>query len=143
MLRHDHWLLIQAASLLSKPYLQILGSRRIPYIVRLVLLFTILTSTTVSLPVLSRSNSEPTSSTCIQNAAASPTAPCGSPPPLWMTAPWRGCSPASSPSGSCTSAPGTWKVWGRRSLKIRHFYPKRRAMRIQTDGRHDILQKCV
>lgn len=52
----------------------------------------------------SRSNSVPTCSTCCPSAAVSPTAHCGSPPPLWRTAPWRPCSSAFSPSETCMSA---------------------------------------
>lgn len=85
-------------------------------------------------PAQSRSSSAPTCSTFTRSAAASPTARCGSPPPLWMTALWRPCSSASSPSESCISGRAKRKGRSSRHPTIHHLYPKRK-MGIQSDER--------
>lgn len=89
---------------------------------------------TVFLPARTRSSSAPTCSTFTPSAAASPTAPCGSPSPLWTTAPWRACSSASSPSENCIWGRGKLKGRGRRPLRtLCSYHPTRRKTGIRSD----------
>lgn len=72
-------------------------------------------------------SSAPTFSTFTPSAAACLTLHCGSPPPLWTTTPWRPCSPAFSPSESCT--PGAREA-DAQQCRTRRFYQTRRKRRI-------------
>lgn len=69
--------------------------------------WSLLIQASIFLSARSRSSSARTSFTFTLSAAVSPTAHCGSPQRLWMTARWRPCSYASSQSESCKFGRGT------------------------------------
>lgn len=94
--------------------------------------WSLLIQASVFLSARSRSSSAPTCFTFTLSAAVSPTAHCGSPQPLWMTARWRPCSSASSPSESCKFGWGTQDRWSSSRPAMHHIYLKRK-MGIQSD----------
>lgn len=79
-------------------------------------------------PAQSRWSSAQTCSTFSQILVVFPAAVCGSPPPLWTTAPWKPCLYESSPPESCRGE--VEEVWTSRRRMMRCLYLRR----IQNDG---------